>query len=310
MICCSPLRNSAPALSSIALAKAGSRPARSLTISLKSRVGSKSSPPAQLASQPPSRQRTGRINHLVNYDAGVRLGEQLAKDMIAAPLGPPLSMAVVAAPSYFERHPVPQTPQDLTSHHCINFRLPTYGGQSVWEFDKDRREMRVRVEGQLVFNNAPLRLASVCDGLDIAYMPEDFVLGHIADGKLIRVFENWCEPFADYHLYYPPPRMLRPPSRCLSTSFDAGRPSYNHIYRRQPDLCQRGDERSAAFRRRGFAIERPLSRRQRPGAPPSRECRLSAMSRQKPAIRLSDHSRTLGPYFSNGTAKLEAAVAA
>ena len=158
-----------------------------------------------MASQPPSRQRTGRINHLVNYDAGVRLGEQLAKDMIAAPLGPPLSMAVVAAPSYFERHPVPQTPQDLTSHNCINFRLPTYGGQSVWEFDKDRREMRVRVEGQLVFNNAPLRLASVCDGLDIAYMPEDFVLGHIADGKLIRVFENWCEPFADYHLYYPPP---------------------------------------------------------------------------------------------------------
>lgn len=87
--------------------------------------------------------------------------------MIAAPLGPPLRMAVVAAPSYFERHPVPQMPQDLTSHNCINIRLPTYGGQSVSEFDKDRREMRVRVEGQLVINNAPLRLASVCDGLGI-----------------------------------------------------------------------------------------------------------------------------------------------
>jgi len=88
--------------------------------------------------------------------------------MIAAPLGSPLRMAVVAAPSYFERHPVPQLPQDLTSHDCINIRLPTYGGQSVWELDKDRREMRVRVEGQLVINNTPLRLAPVCDGLGIA----------------------------------------------------------------------------------------------------------------------------------------------
>ena len=88
--------------------------------------------------------------------------------MIAAPLGSPLRMAVVAAPSYFERHPVPQLPQDLTSHNCINIRLPTYGGQSVWELDKDRREMRVRVEGQLVINNTPLRLAPVWDGLGIA----------------------------------------------------------------------------------------------------------------------------------------------
>lgn len=88
--------------------------------------------------------------------------------MIAAPLGSPLRMAVVAAPSYFERHPVPQMPQDLTSHNCINIRLPTYGGQSVWELDKDRREMRVRVEGQLVINNTPLRLAPVWDGLGIA----------------------------------------------------------------------------------------------------------------------------------------------
>ncbi|MGF7172135.1 DNA-binding transcriptional LysR family regulator [Sphingobium xanthum] len=144
------------------------------------------------------------------YDAGVRLGEQLAKDMIAVPIGPPMRMAVVAAPSYLERHSVPQTPHDLTSHNCINIRMPTYGGLSVWEFDQDGKETRVRVEGQLVFNNAPLRLASACDGLGMAYMPEDLVLRHISDGRLIRVLEDWCEPFAGYHLYYPSRRHASP----------------------------------------------------------------------------------------------------
>ncbi|MEW9855251.1 LysR family transcriptional regulator [Novosphingobium sp. M1R2S20] len=137
------------------------------------------------------------------YDAGVRMGEQVAKDMIAVPIGPDMRMAVVAAPSYFEKHPRPVVPQDLTGHNCINIRLPTYGGLSVWDFDKDGRELRVRVEGQLVFNNAPMRLASALDGLGIAYMPEDFVLEHIATGRLIRVLEDWCEPFPGYHLYYP-----------------------------------------------------------------------------------------------------------
>lgn len=144
------------------------------------------------------------------YDAGVRLGEQVAKDMIAVPIGPPMRMAVVASPNYFEKHPRPTTPQDLTGHNCINIRLPTYGGLSVWEFDKEGREIRVRVEGQLVFNNAPMRLASVLDGLGVAYMPEDLVLAHVVAGRLIRVLEDWCEPFAGYHLYYPSRRHASP----------------------------------------------------------------------------------------------------
>lgn len=144
------------------------------------------------------------------YDAGVRLGEQVANDMIAVPIGPEMRMAVVAAPRYFDSHPVPVAPQDLTSHNCINIRLPTYGGLSVWEFEKDGRELRVRVEGQLVFNNAPLRLACALDGLGIAYMPEDLAHEHIAAGRLVRVLEDWCEPFAGYHLYYPSRRHASP----------------------------------------------------------------------------------------------------
>jgi DNA-binding transcriptional LysR family regulator len=144
------------------------------------------------------------------YDAGVRLGEQVAKDMIAVRLGPEMRMAVVGSPSYFERHPPPQTPQDLTAHTCINMRLPTYGGIFPWELEKDGREVKVRVEGQLVFNNLALRLNSALDGLGVAYMPEDHTLPHIADGRLIRVLEDWCPPFPGYHLYYPSRRHSSP----------------------------------------------------------------------------------------------------
>jgi len=144
------------------------------------------------------------------YDAGVRIGEQVAKDMIAVRIGPAMRMAVVAAPNYFERHPRPTTPQDLTGHNCINIRLPTYGGLSVWEFEKGQREVRVRVEGQLIFNNAQMRLASALDGLGIAYMPDDLVVDHVAAGRLERVLEDWCEPFAGYHLYYPSRRHASP----------------------------------------------------------------------------------------------------
>ena len=159
------------------------------------------------------------------YDAGVRMGEQVAKDMIAIPIGPELRMAVVGAPSYFDRFPRPQTPQDLTSHNCINIRLPTYGGLSVWDFDKDGRELRVRVEGQLVFNNASMRLSSALDGLGIAYMPEDFALEHIAEGRLIRVLEEWCEPFSGYHLYYPSRRHASPAFAVLIEALRYRRPS-------------------------------------------------------------------------------------
>lgn len=144
------------------------------------------------------------------YDAGVRLGEQIAKDMIAVRIGPEMRMAVVGSPGYFAKHPVPETPQDLTRHNCINTRLPTYGGLFAWEFGKHGRELKVRVEGQLVFNNIALRLNSVLAGLGLAYIPEDQVLEHVAKGRLIRVLEDWCGPFPGYHLYYPSRRHSSP----------------------------------------------------------------------------------------------------
>jgi DNA-binding transcriptional LysR family regulator len=144
------------------------------------------------------------------YDAGVRLGEQVAKDMIAVRIGPEMRMAVVGSPDYFARHPRPETPQDLTAHNCINIRLPTYGGLFPWEFDKDGREIKVRVEGQLVFNNIAMRLSSALAGLGLAYMPEDQALEQIAAGGLVRVLEEWCEPFSGYHLYYPSRRHSSP----------------------------------------------------------------------------------------------------
>jgi DNA-binding transcriptional LysR family regulator len=144
------------------------------------------------------------------YDAGVRLGEQVAKDMIAVRIGPDMRMAVVGAPSYFARRKRPQTPQDLTAHDCINIRLPTYGGLYAWEFEKGGRELKVRVEGQLVFNSLALRLDAALAGFGLAYLPEDQVQTHLADGRLIRVLADWCPPFPGYHLYYPSRRQPTP----------------------------------------------------------------------------------------------------
>jgi DNA-binding transcriptional LysR family regulator len=137
------------------------------------------------------------------YDAGVRLGEQVARDMIAMRIGPDMRMALVGAPAYFAGRPAPLTPQELTAHSCINLRLPTYGGLYAWEFEKDGRELKVRVEGQLVFNTLALRLNAALAGLGLAYMPEDAVRAHLADGRLVRVLADWCPPFPGYHLYYP-----------------------------------------------------------------------------------------------------------
>jgi DNA-binding transcriptional LysR family regulator len=144
------------------------------------------------------------------YDAGVRLGEQVAKDMIAVRIGPDFRMAVVGAPSYFANRPRPKQPQDLTAHDCINIRLPTYGGIYAWEFEKRGRGLKVRVEGQLVFNNIALRLNAVMAGFGLAYLPEDQVQTHLADGRLIRVLADWCPPFSGYHLYYPSRRQPTP----------------------------------------------------------------------------------------------------
>src|SRR5882757_3134688 len=137
------------------------------------------------------------------YDAGIRLGEQVANDMVAVRIGPDFRMVVVGAPSYFSSRKKPRTPKDLTSHNCINLRLPTYGGIYAWEFERSRRELNVRVEGQLVFNGVTSMLNAALNGLGLAYRPEDLVQPHVAEGSLIKTLSDWCAPFSGCHLYYP-----------------------------------------------------------------------------------------------------------
>ncbi|HYZ25786.1 MAG TPA: LysR family transcriptional regulator [Geminicoccaceae bacterium] len=152
------------------------------------------------------------------YDAGVRAGEQVAKDMIAVRIGPDMRMAVVGAPSYFKQRSEPKTPQDLISHHCINLRLPTHGGLYAWEFEKGGRELKVRVEGQLVFNGTYQMLNAALAGFGLAYVPEDLAQPHLARGRLKRVLAEWCPPYSGYHLYYP---SRRQPSAAFALLVDA-----------------------------------------------------------------------------------------
>lgn len=144
------------------------------------------------------------------FDAGVRLGDQVAKDMIAVRIAPDLRMAVVGAPSYFAKHSPPTTPQDLASHACICMRLPTYGGLYTWEFERKGHEVNVRVEGQLIFNTSAQIVTAVLAGFGLAYVPEDMVEDHIAAGRLIRVLTNWCPYFPGYHLYFASRRQSSP----------------------------------------------------------------------------------------------------
>jgi DNA-binding transcriptional LysR family regulator len=144
------------------------------------------------------------------YDAGVRNGEQVAKDMIAVRIGPDMRMAVVGNASYFAKRPAPKKPQDLMEHNCINLRLPTLGGLYAWEFEKGGRELRVRVDGQLILNGTSQMLNAALAGLGLAYVPEDLVQPHIGQGRLKRVLEDWCPPFPGYHLYYPSRRQSAP----------------------------------------------------------------------------------------------------
>ena len=152
------------------------------------------------------------------FDAGVRLGEALAKDMVAVRIGPDLRMVVVGAPAYFEKRPIPMTPHDLAGHSCINLRMLSSGGLYAWELEKDGRELRVRVEGQLAFNNINMIREAVLDGFGLGFLMEDRVAEHIEDGRLIRVLEDWCPPFPGYHLYYP---SRRQPSAAFSLLVDA-----------------------------------------------------------------------------------------
>ena len=144
------------------------------------------------------------------YDAGVRSGEQVAKDMVAVRIGPDMRMAVVGTPSYFANRSAPKKPQDLNEHSCINLRLPTHGGLYAWEFEKGGRELKVRVEGQLVFNGTAQMLTAALAGFGLAYVPEDAAQSHITAGRLKRVLGDWCPPFPGYHLYYPSRRHSSP----------------------------------------------------------------------------------------------------
>lgn len=144
------------------------------------------------------------------YDAGIRLGEQVAKDMIAVRIGPEIRSAIVAAPGYFAGRPKPVRPQDLTQHNCINIRLPTYRNLYAWEFEKNGREIRVRVDGQLIVNAPGQMVAAALAGLGIAYLFEDIARPYIARKRLVRVLEDWCAPYPGYHLYYPSRRQISP----------------------------------------------------------------------------------------------------
>jgi DNA-binding transcriptional LysR family regulator len=144
------------------------------------------------------------------YDAGVRFGEQVAKDMVSVRISPDIRFAVVGAKSYFARRAAPKTPQDLVAHSCINLRLPTYGGLWAWDFERDGRELKVRVDGQLTFNNIFQVRDAALEGYGLAYIPEDLARPHLAKGQLSWVLQDWSPPWTGYHLYYPSRRQSSP----------------------------------------------------------------------------------------------------
>ncbi len=144
------------------------------------------------------------------FDAGVRLGDYVDKDMIALPISPPFRMAAAAAPSYFAKLPPPITPNELTAHRCINFRMSGDGGLYAWEFERDGRKLNVHVDGQLILNTSDHIVEAALAGLGIAFILEDEFSPHIEEGRLVRVLEDWCPPFAGYRLYYPSRRQLSP----------------------------------------------------------------------------------------------------
>ena len=144
------------------------------------------------------------------FDAGVRLGDTIDKDMIAVPIGPPLRMAAVAVPGYFASRGTPENPRDLMNHSCINQRMQTSGGLYVWDFEQRGKQVNVRVDGQLIFNTSSHIVDAALAGLGIAYLPEEEFEPHLREGRLERVLEDWCPPFSGYYLYYPSRRQPSP----------------------------------------------------------------------------------------------------
>jgi DNA-binding transcriptional LysR family regulator len=159
------------------------------------------------------------------FDAGVRLGEQVEKDMVAVRIGPDMRLVVVGAPSYLSARPGPRKPQDLTDHICVNFRLPTHGGLYAWEFEQHGRPLKVGVEGQLVFNDVSLTLKAALAGMGLAYLPEDQVRAHVDEGRLHLLLGDWSPPFSGYHLYYPSRRQPTPAFALLVEALRARAPS-------------------------------------------------------------------------------------
>lgn len=144
------------------------------------------------------------------FDAGVRIGEYVEKDMVAVCIAPPMRMAVVGTPAYFADRPMPDTPEDLTGHRCINLARASRGDPFPWEFERTGREIAVKVEGQLALTSLRLIREAALTGLGLAYLPEDEVQADLAEGRLVRVLEDWCEPYSGYHLYYPSRREPAP----------------------------------------------------------------------------------------------------
>lgn len=144
------------------------------------------------------------------YDAGVRLGEQVDQDMVSVRISRDLRFAVVGAPSYLATRTAPKEPQDLVEHSCIRLRLPTHGGFYLWDFQKDGRELKARVEGRTAFNTISMMRQAALDGFGLAYLPHDMVDGAIADGRLVQLLADWCAQRPAYHLYYPSRRQHSP----------------------------------------------------------------------------------------------------
>lgn len=163
------------------------------------------------------------------FDAGVRLGKTIDKDMIAVPIGPPMRLAVVASPGYFAVHPIPRTPKDLTAHQCINQRMQSSGGLYVWDFEHRGQQVNVRVDGQLIFNTTQPQIDAAVAGLGITLLPEDELGPYMADGRLVRVLEDWCPKFEGYHLYYP---SRRQPSPAFTLVVQALRVATPHLSKR------------------------------------------------------------------------------
>jgi DNA-binding transcriptional LysR family regulator len=152
------------------------------------------------------------------FDAGIRFGERVAKDMVAQRVGADLCSAVVASPAYLARHPAPATPRDLADHRCINYRLASAGGIFAWQFEQGGKPFDVRVEGPLVLNDGDLIESAALAGLGIAYLFEDQVAPHLASGKLVRLLDGWCKTFQGYYIYYPSRRQTPPALAALIKS--------------------------------------------------------------------------------------------